>query len=262
MPTEPWDEPSERLRDLETAEFAPDIISSYLALPGLRGFWPMSSVGVAGEAIDLQGLGNHLARQGDPEFNFTGLVPYCDYDGTGDYHDITDAASANAFDILGNEAYIKPIVRGLTLGTWVQPKSLGTSQGIMCKGATVVATSSYEMLFIAAGGFRFRVSNGAAFTTVNSPAGMAINQWWHVVGRYAPGVLVDLFVNGVLYSSPGAAPAAPINNSAFDFTLANFSFGGINELIGYLSLSWICAEALSNGIIRSLFQQTRSAFGV
>ncbi|GAG12488.1 unnamed protein product, partial [marine sediment metagenome] len=72
MPTELWDEFSERLRDLETAETAPDIISSYLALPGLRGFWPMSSVGVIagifGEAIDLQGLGNHLTRNGDPEF--------------------------------------------------------------------------------------------------------------------------------------------------------------------------------------------------
>ncbi|GAF89805.1 unnamed protein product, partial [marine sediment metagenome] len=73
---------------------------------------------------------------------------------------------------------------------------------------------------------------------------------------------VDLFVNGVKYSSVGNAPAAPINNSALNFTLANFSAAGILELVGYMSLNWICAMALSDSIILSQFQQTRSAFGV
>lgn len=250
-----------RIGRLETADHPAglvDALAQFLALPGLRGFWPMSAVGVAGQAIDMQGLGNHLTRNGDPEFNYDNLAPYCDYDGTGDYHNITDAASANAFDILGNEGYIKPAIRGLTAGAWVKT-STDAVEGIICKDVTLVAQDAYALYFGPTP--TFRVSDGAAYTTIAAPA-TAINQWHHIAGRYVPSVSVDVYVDGIKTSNVGAIPAAPINNSVHQFTLANFSAVGVLELTGFLSMCFICAAALSDKIINSLYQKSRRVFEV
>lgn len=260
MPAEPWDEFSERLRDIETAERAPDIISPYLALPGLRGFWPMSSVGVAGQAIDLQGLGNHLTWQGNPMFHFAGLAPFCRYDGTGDYHDITDAASANAFDIRGLEAYINDSdsALGLTLGGWIYPEETSTLEFIITKWAPDPGFA-YRVILGATDIFAFEISDDGSNTDIVTSAVVTMNAWYFVAGRFIPSTSVDIFVNGVETNQATARPS--IADSPADFAIGARGDGAI-PFQGRVSLAFICAMAHSDSIINSLFQQTRSAFGV
>jgi hypothetical protein len=54
-------------------------ISAHLALPGIRGFWPMSGVGTVGLALDMTGLGNHLVRTNDVDFSYDDLIPFAEY---------------------------------------------------------------------------------------------------------------------------------------------------------------------------------------
>ena len=262
MPIELWDEPSERLRDLETAEVAPDIISPYLALPGLRGFWPMSSVGVAGQTIDLQGLGNHLVLAGNPVFNYVGLVPYCDYDGVGDFHSITDAASANAFDIIGNEGYIDPATQGLTVGGWFYFDRLATDEGLIGKNGAFGARS-YLVQKDAADRVRIYVSNDGGAVIPSPWLSISQSTWHFVVGVFSPSGAnneVRIHRDGAIASN--AAGVAALFNTATDFEISGRDNGTLQLLDGRASLCFVCAEAASRSIISALYQQTRSAFGV
>ena len=54
-----------------------DALGAYLALPGLRGFWPFTSVDESGNIIDLSGHGLELAINGNPDINYhNNVVPY------------------------------------------------------------------------------------------------------------------------------------------------------------------------------------------
>lgn len=261
MPTEPWDEFSERLRDIETAEVAPDIISPFLALPGLRGFWPTSAAGTAGQAIDLQGLGNHLTRNNDVDFGYENLAPYCDYDGTNQWHSITDAASANAFDIVGTEGYILGTKQGLTLGGWFRfdDDPPAAFEHLIGKWATL-ANRSYELIRLAGTQLRFRVWDGAAITFATTTITTTLATWYHCVGKFdTPSGDLSVYLNGVEFTT--AAAVVSINPGDADFTIAATAVPG-NYMDGQASLCWICAESLSSGIIQANYQQTRSAFGV
>ena len=262
MPTEPWDEPSERLRDLETAEVAPDIISPYLALPGLRGFWPMSSVGVAGQTIDLQGLGNHLVLAGNPVFNYVGLVPYCDYDGVGDFHSITDAASANAFDIIGNEGYIDPATQGLTVGGWFYFDRLAANETLISKNG-VAGTYSYTVRKDVTDDVRIYVSNNGVAIVSTPSLAISLTTWHFIVGVFSPsGASNEVRIHRDGGIATIAAGIAALNNTAVDFEISGRNNGALNLLDGRASLCFVCAEAASRPIISALYQQTRSAFGV
>lgn len=233
--------------------------STILALPALRGFWPMSSVGVTGEAQDLQSLGNHLTRNGTLQFGYENLIPYCGYDGTGDYNDITDAASGNAFDILGTETFIAPAYRGLTCGCWVRPEETLTTEALMSKWG-IAGNRAYNLWLDGTDQFNFSVSDdGTNSTTATSTAISTFNVWYHVVGRFDPSAFVDVFVNGVEVNQ-ATARAAAFNSSA-NFTIGAEN-GGTNPFQGRISMAWICLAQLSDSIIQNLYQQTRTAFNV
>lgn len=233
-------------------------ISAFLAVPGVRAFYPMSAVGVAGEAQDLQSLGNHLTRNGDPQFNFDALVPYCQYDGTGDYHDITDAGSGNAFDILGTETVIEAAVRGLTLGCWVRPEETSTLEGIIAKWGGA-GSRAYRLYLDASDQFNFEVSDDGTNSDVATSAAVAMDAWYFVAGRFTPSSFVDVFVNGVEVNQATARASA--FNTGSNFTIGALS-GGASELQGRVSMGFITPMALSDAIINSLFWQTCAMCGV
>jgi hypothetical protein len=235
-------------------------VSSFLALPGLRGFWPMSSVGVAGQAIDLQGLGNHLTLNGNPVINHENLISFFEYDGTGDFHSITDAASGNAFDILGTETYIDSSVRGLTVGGWFWFDALGSQESLIVKGAGAAATSAFFLDKLATNEIRFLISDGAAFQGAAS-AVVAATTWYFIVGRYIPSTSIDVIVNNVYVTDVVGVPAAA-QNVAADLNIASFNSGVVFLLDGRASLCFMCASALNTAQISALFHQTRAMFGV
>lgn len=248
----------QRLDDLIEPEILVDLISPTLSLPALRGLWTLAGVGVAGEALDISGLGNHLTLQGNPLFTYANLAPIVVYDGAGDYHDITDAASANAFDILGTEPFVQTAERGLTWGVWCYPEETSTLEYLSGKWGAAAARS-YILYLDASDQFNAEVSDDGTNTDVATSAAITVNAWYHVVGRFEPGASVDVFVNGT--ETNQASARAAVFNSASDFAIGARG-DGTNPFQGYLSLAWICASYLSDAIITAHYQNTRAAYGV
>ena len=96
-------------------------VSSVLALPGIRAFYPMSAVGAAGEAQDMSSFGRHMPRTSGVDFEYDNLIPCAEYNGTSDYHSVADNAD---HDIIGTEAYVQGFAQGLTMGFWIKKDAL------------------------------------------------------------------------------------------------------------------------------------------
>lgn len=236
-------------------------VSLLQALPGCRGVWPMSGVGTAGQALDQSGLGNHLTLNGNPQFAYDSLAPYCAYDGTGDYHNITDAASGNAYDLsVVAEAYILPAVRGLTIGGWFRFDNAAVAgEGLISKwgGAN---TFSYRLVRDAAGNIDFRIStDGTAVVAANGATVVGAAEWVFCAGRFLAGNEVVVFTNRDKVPQPTAV--ATLFNSAQPFTIGARS-DAVEFFTGRGSHCFACCEALSDSLIQSIFENTRAMFGV
>lgn len=96
------------------------VISQFLALPVLRGFWPMSAVShtAADQARDISGNGNHLTNNNVSTFGYesTSLIPQVSFNGTTQYLSRADAGGGDWADIIGTETYVGAAKRGLTSG--------------------------------------------------------------------------------------------------------------------------------------------------
>lgn len=237
--------------------------SAFLALPGLRGFWPMSSFDENGDAFDLSGQGRILTYNGNPTYNFDGLVPYIDLDGTGDYLSRADEAG---LDILGTESYVAPAVRGLTLGGWFWPDTLsGPSHGLIGKWnsasqraylllADVVATMARPAFMISDDGSW----NAGHYCTIPHTETI-IQAWGFIIGRLNTSTnTIAAFLNGTKVQ---AACNYNIFNSTADLAVGALH-GGTDLFTGRASMCFLCAAALSDSVIGALFQQTRAMYGV
>lgn len=232
-----------------------DLISPFLALPGLVGFWPMSSVQRStGNAYDLSGQGRTLTYNGNPTYNiYNNLVPYIDLDGTGDYLSRTDETD---LDILGTETIYNSAVRGLTLGGWFWFDSLTVSSNrhIIGKGIPGVdANPSYSM-WVWTGSTTsinfWAIGASTGSTGIICPTG----QWVFCVSRWIPSTSVKMWANSSTATSTSTIPAS-LNNSAYTFYI-------MDQIDGRASLCFLCANALSDTRISVLFEQTRGAFDV
>jgi hypothetical protein len=237
------------------------VCSLYLSLPGLRGFWPMSSVDESGTALDLSGQGRALAYNGNPTYNVDDLAPYIDLDGTGDYLSRPDEAG---LDILGTETIYASGVRGLTMGGWFYADALTAIMFSMGKGTLAgVAADSYFIRWrgdVAGDPFRGTVSDGLAYVGATSTVTTVINTWYLAILRYVPSTSVDMFVSNVKTSTVAAVPAA-LNNTAAPLTIGANATPG-QYLDGRASMCFLCATALSDSIISAIYHQTRSLYGV
>lgn len=231
-------------------------ISMHQALPMLRGFWPMSAVTGAGNAYDQSG-GLTLTYNGNPTFNYSALVPYLDFDGTGDYLSRADEA---ALDILGSESYAASAIQGLTMGCWVYFDNTARAEYYMAKWGGS-GQRSYLLDVSGADALTFNVtSDGSTVTTVTSATARTASTWRHMVGRFDPSTELAIFTNGVKASNTTSIPAAIFNSTAA-FGIGGDGAGG-NLLDGRVALPFLCAGYLSDEIIKALYQESRIAMGV
>jgi len=243
--------------------------SSMLALPGLRGFWPMSVMTDAAQAIDLSANGLTMTYAGSPVYGYEGLIPYCDFDGTGDYLWRADGADV---DIDGLETYIQTDIRGLTAMSWVYPTSLPqvTHIGIMGKYRADTNQRSW-MCDIASNTSppRFYISStGANSSGVTSTINLVQDTWQFIACRFHPLGTNDkaIFVgnaDGITLTEGNATYANLFNCSS------QLRLGGVRNISaavryfpGSMSLIGLCATALPDYMIQSVFEQTRALFGV
>jgi len=252
-----------RVDGLSRPEMSPDLISPYLALSGLRGFWPMSAFDDNGMALDLSGNGLHLTLAGSTIFGYDfGIVPYAEYGAGGsDRHQHADDPK---LDISGTEAYVDANYRGFTFGAWVyQDPAAGGNEWIMSKGSAGGAGQYWLTNNNVIGqGWRGGIRGpGGDFNTPFFGTLPVDDIWYFLVMRFIPSTEIRLFANMVSVVNV-AGPEASIVNTALSFQLAEFTTIPGGEFHGRLSSVFICATAISDEALSSVFQQTRSAFRV
>jgi len=236
-------------------------VSSVMALPALRAFWPMSSVDytVANRARDVSGGGYHLSDNNTVTFGYDQLAPYAGFDGINQYLDRADGGAANWADITGAETYVAPKAGGLTLGGWFYfDNATGAAEGLMSKWGATNATRAYRLIREAVGNISMGVRTiSPAVVVVNSTATPGAGAWIFAVGRFVPGASVDVYVNA------DKDTRATAETTIQDVT-TSFFIGNINALYlaGRASMCWLCASALSDSIIMALFQQQRKMYNV
>ena len=248
-----------RIEALERLEFNQwtGVISHFLGLPGLRGFWPMSAFDGSGNIADISGNGNSLTRAGNPTFNYGGLMTYVDLDGTGDYYYHADSAN---FDILGTEGHVASAKRGLTFGSLFNPDQAtpAANEVLISKTSSTAADSAYTIYRDTSGIFYGRIYNSSSFVTAT---GIALSeQWVLAVCRFNPSTEISIYLNGTWYPNTTSIPAS-INNSSAQFKIGDGGSGG-SYFDGKVSLSFLCATYLSDDIISSLYQTSRKLPGV
>lgn len=237
-------------------------VSALLALPALRGAWPMSSVDytVANRAVDVSGQGNHLTDVNAVQFGYDDLAPYVQLvSANTEYLSRADGGVANWADITGLETYVLAAQRGWTVSMWLYSDTAGTNEVPLSKW-NVAGSRSYLIQRLAGNTIRAGVSVDGTAQVFSANAPFSALAWHHVVARFTPSTELTIFVDGISFPNAVAIPA-----SIFD-SVTNFEIGRLGSASQYwdgrVSHAAMCAVALSDAIIGALYHQQRSMFGV
>lgn len=232
------------------------VMSMFQMLPGLRGLWSMSSVNESGNALDLSGQGRTLSYNGNPTYNVSGLVPYIDLDGAGDYLSRADEAGLR---ILGTETIYAAALRGLTVGGWFYPTANATDEGLISKWVAAGNQRSFMLKKSAANARDFSITTDGATVVSASGGTITMNTWHYIVGRFDPSTELAAWLDNVKVTNGAGIPASIFNsNSAFE--IGRYDAG--NAFNGNVSVGFLCATALPDRIITALYEHTRTWFGV
>lgn len=253
----------QRQDDLIKPEVVIDLVSPFLALPGLRGYWPMSSSDSGGTAEDLSGQGHDLTNNNNATLGYDNLAPYFDYDGANQYH---SRATEADLDLLGTEADVGAAFRGIFLIGWFQfdDDPPAADEFLIAKRTAGAANQSYSLLRRAATTFRFTISDGAATDSVTTTATTTSGQWYMGASVFIPSTEISLYLMSsdiAEKATNNAGIPAAINNSAVDFTIGAGAAPG-NYLDGRASDCAIGVTRLSDAIVESVFESTRGGYGV
>ena len=251
-----------RIRNLEAlgnGVFIGNVLASYMALPGLVGFWPMSSIQRStGNAYDLSGQGRTLTYNGNPAYTYdNGLVPYIAFDGTGDY---LSRADETDLDITGAETIYTTGAAGLTMGGWFWLDSTASEWGLIGKWNGTGNQRSYVLTSSATP--RLYVSgNGSTQISVDSSVTVSTGTWYFMVARFIASTSIDIYINSTKTTNTASIPASLFVSTA-TFEISGYSAGTAVLLPGRATLCFLCANALGDDLISSLFQSSRVLLSV
>lgn len=235
--------------------------SAIMALPGLRAFWPMSSVdyATASQARDVAGGGYHLTNNAAATFGYSGIIPLVTFNGTTQYLSRADGGVANWADIIGTEAYIIAAQRGLTLGGWFKASSLAQTAALIGKYDVPGNQRSYLIQQLNTDNINFAISNDGIANVNITSSNTITTDWYFACGVYVPSTSITIQIN-----TTQTVLAAGIYANLFDGASA-FVIGartGGSYFLGLTSMCFLCATALSSTLVSAVFQQTRAMFGV
>lgn len=237
--------------------------SLHQMLPGLRGFWPTSSVTEAGALVDLSGQSHGLTLNGNPLFRRYYLPPIVALDGTGDY--FSDPGGVGSWcDITGGETYININVRGVTVGGWFYfGNAAGATEFMISKWDIGGAEKSYALWRTAAGAIQFGVSDdGANVQTVATTGTPAADEWFWAAGRYDDATEeIDVWYNTETVNQALAGWGGTLRSNTTDFLIGG-RHGGSDLMTGYISQAFTCAASVPDSTLGQVFQQTRAMYGV
>lgn len=235
-----------------------NIVSMYRMLPGLRGFWPMTALSTT-TVLDFSGNGNHPTIN-SITLGFTGLIPFSHYAAGGDYMSRADNAT---LDITGTEAYME--TKGLTIGAWVNFDTISAANHVLF-GKNLTPNISYLLYYnggVGTLGFTFQIStDGTTAVPLRDATNTATaGNWYFAAGRFVPSTEMAVYVNANKFANTSSIPASIFSGSAA-LEFGSVNAGASSGLDGKLALCFLCATALPDATIRTLFQHTRALFGV
>lgn len=245
------------LREREYPRTWGELLGEFMGLPGLIGFWPMSSVDLSsGDIYDISAQSRRMTRNGNTQLNYlaNGTVPYCAFDGSGDYQTRADEPDLH---VAGNETYFATDVRGLTLGGWFRQNTLTGSQGLLGRFVASGNQRAY-MLHSNAGVITLTISSNGTATEDHAGATVGTGEWFWATGAWKPSTEGVVTVNGdrgVLTSSAVA--------TLFGAT-APFRIGDRGDSLAFLNgdatLCFLCGQYLTQRRIDRLYALSRIFF--
>lgn len=222
-------------------------ISQMMLLPGLRALYGMGSVDESGNVYDHSGQGRTLSNVSTLAFGvYNTLVPYAIHDGSADCLRRADEAG---LDITGV----------LTCGGWFYATDAtpGADMGLFTKWSTL-GQRAYALKLLTTGLVQGLVSSNGTLETTVSSAAVSTATWFHVALRYTPSTELSLWVNGVETVNTTSIPASIFSSSAA-LEIGAFNAGS-SVLDGRSTLGFLCAAALGDTTITTLYQSQRAVF--
>lgn len=227
----------------------------HLMLPQLRGFWPFSSVDENGDVFDLSGQARTLTNNSATPFGTSGLAVYADPDGTADYFSRADEAGLD-------------IVDAISFGGWFRFDAKSNC-GLIGKWNTTGNQRSYLLRYqtTAPENFIFEFSRTGASDIIATPGAdfiATVGVWVHVVitGTEDLGSWYSVaYMNGQSVNDNLSGGGGALFNSTAAFQIGAHS-GAANFFNGQAAQCFLCAATLSPEFVFSVFQETRSMFGI
>lgn len=244
-----------------------DVVSEYMALPALVALWPMNAIKGNSKAThlatDIAG-GNDLLAATDTgqtvvQVSENTTLPYTRFSGGSSAYYST--SSVDDFEITGTESYVQNPYRGLTMGAWVKLDAGGTGTGRSIMGRWLLAGNerAYVLQVNSSGTLGFFISNNGA-NNEGAAHGISASEWYLCVGRYdSAATEVSLWVDGVKEDTNSSAGSS-IATSTSDFYIG-WGNSGTSAWDGTISLAFLCASALPDEHIKSIYNISRGLFG-
>lgn len=235
-----------------------EVYGQFLGIPGLRGFWPMSTTDEYGNALDMSVQGRVMYYNGNPAYAIDNtFVPYIQFDGTDDY---LHRPPEFGLQITGLEAYYASAARGLTVGGWFWTDDTpGTTEGHVTHQEGTNALSHFDLYTDASLNSVFRIYNGASNIDATLAAGLPVAKWNWQVGRFTPGSEVAVFTNRT--KTTAATAFASLNTSKENFVIGAYRAGSF-PMDGRAAMVFLSANVLSDEYINMLYYRSRVLLGV
>lgn len=226
-----------------------DLHGAALALPGLRGWWPMNATDERGNGYvsDESGQLRSLVNNGVTFAVLNNIVRYGVFGGS---HSLS-RLSEPGLEIAG----------ALTIGGWFYANSVSSRQALIGKYGASAGQHSYLLEITAGGVLQALLSadgdNDASFTHTSAPAA---NTWFFAAAVFDPGVSVTIYLNNEIETITDSVPASLYGADT------TFRVGGRHDgsyyLAGRASAAFIAAGAAGESLMRRFFSSSRLFFGV
>ncbi len=222
-------------------------VDTFMQLPGLRGYWPMSAVNYIGRAVDHSNASVNLQRSGSPTYNYDGNA----YVQLGIANDFL-YASTSELNFTGTESWVASGIRGLTVGGWFKIDATpGTNSGLISKDAPSVQRG-FTLYWTTTNNPSFFLSGDGTTGAGISYSPRSLSTWYFIVGRFTPGAEIAIFVNADKVTNTTSIPAA-INVSSQDFEIGRY-YNDNNRIIeGKVRDNFICAAVLPDELIEEIY---------
>ena len=227
------------------------LLGAYLALPTLRGFWPLSSLDASNNPYDIGGQARHLTNNGTATFsNEADLVPVVNLNGSTQYLSRTSEAGLT-------------ITGALTAMAWVKFNALGTA-GVTNRPVMGKSPSTYAWWFgvdaNVSGAATFQVStNGTTVVAVTTPSGVIeLGRWYFMGVRFTPSTELKLWVMENEYTLTSGVPASLANNAG---AVEIGRLIGAQYLNGSVALPWLGGAAVPDKAVKRVIDAGRGLFG-